>query len=56
MITGHLELSSDPPKRIGPGKGSHKKAIKELKKEKDNNNKKKKDKYEKKTKRKVKKR
>ena len=23
MITGHLGLGSDPPKRVGPGKGSH---------------------------------
>ena len=23
MITGHLGLCSDPPKRVGPGKGSH---------------------------------
>ena len=24
MITGHLGLGSDPPKWVGPGKGSHK--------------------------------
>ena len=23
MITGHLGLGSDPPKWVGPGKGSH---------------------------------
>ena len=23
MITGHPGLGSDPPKQIGPGKGSH---------------------------------